>query len=1059
MAVIVTRAGKGSALTFTEADANFTNLNAVANDTLVTAKGDIITGTASGAVDNVAVGTNGKVLTADSTAAGGVSWQTPAATAAAITNTPAGNIAATNVQDAINELDTEKVAKAGDTMTGALGVGGAIVGSSLLTIGGATASDRVAQENIPAAAGGTFTSQIYNRTAGAYGNWTHDALSHNFKIEGTNKLVIANDGVVTFDEPPVIPFTPTGTIAATTVAAAIAEVAAEASATTVATDAIWDAKGDLVVATAANTAVRLAVGTDGYTLMADSAETSGVKWTEPGTTSAPTVTKLTSGSGTYNKPAGATRLHIVMVGGGGGGAGSSTHAGNDGGTGGTGGTSTFGLHSCVGGVGGTKGSVGAGGAGGAATLGAGIVGVAITGGGGGAMGCYPAPASTSAAGGQGGNNPLGGQPIALGWSGNGQPGATNTGAGGSGAAGDATHQSGSGGGAGAYLEGIISNPSSTYSYAVGAAGTAGTAGTSGRVGGAGAAGQIIITEYYGNFDSVLQLSEPASTKQEFTSGSGTYTTPAGVNRIRVRMVGGGGGGAGSGTAGYGNGGNGTASTFGSSLLTASAGSGCAGGNSYAGAPGTATVSAPAVGLALSGVTGTANMYATVGTGGTGGATALFGGGGLAAYNAAGQAGSTNTGSGGGGAGVNVSLGISGGGGGGAGSVDAWIWNPSSTYAYAVGAGGTAGTAGTSGLAGGAGAAGRIVVEEFYGPSHTVADTQPLSGWPGRNRIINGDFRVDQRYGGVATAAVSGGTTYAGDRWQAFEDTDGGFTTTAQLGTTPPAGFNSYMRVTITSADASLAAGQYALMQQKIEGMNISDLDWGLSTAKTITLSFRVRSSLTGTFSGALTNSAGNRSYPFTYTISAANTWETKTVTIAGDTTGTWLTTTGIGIHVRFSFGSGSTYLGTAGAWTTGSLFGATGETPLIGTNGATWDITGVQFEPGSVRTEYERKSYATIHAECQRYFEVYSTNTWAIPGTTATTMYNDCRFKVTKRTTPTMTTPSATNAGYSSTLATITPTTWAAENPLVDSFRIVMGHASGVGGHLAGSVFLANAEL
>jgi hypothetical protein len=246
-------------------------------------------------------------------------------------------------------------------------------------------------------------------------------------------------------------------------------------------------------------------------------------------------------------------------------------------------------------------------------------------------------------------------------------------------------------------------------------------------------------------------------------------------------------------------------------------------------------------------------------------------------------------------------------------------------------------------------------------------TQIGAAVTGVNRIINGDMRVDQRNAGASVTAVSAGI-FGVDRWRFDEDTDGGFT--AQRSTsTPPAGFSHFTRVTITSADASLAAGQYAYAMHRIEGHNISDLDWGLSTAKTVTLSFRVRSSLTGTFGGALRNSAGNRSYPFTYTISAANTWETVTVTIAGDTTGTWLTDTGIGIIL--GLGVGTTFSGTAGAWAATNMYSATGATSVIGTNGATWDITGVQLEAGSVRTEFERESYSVQLAKCQRYYQQY----------------------------------------------------------------------------------------
>jgi hypothetical protein len=133
--------------------------------------------------------------------------------------------------------------------------------------------------------------------------------------------------------------------------------------------------------------------------------------------------------------------------------------------------------------------------------------------------------------------------------------------------------------------------------------------------------------------------------------------------------------------------------------------------------------------------------------------------------------------------------------------------------------------------------------------------------------------------------------------------------------------------------------------------------------------------LTGTFGGALTNSAETRSYPFSYTISAANTWEQKTITVAGDTSGTWLTTNGVGIKVIWGLGVGSTYSGTAGAWAGSAYYSATGATSVIATNGATFYITGVQLEKGSTATSFDYRPYGTELALCQRYYQVRSGTT------------------------------------------------------------------------------------
>jgi hypothetical protein len=234
----------------------------------------------------------------------------------------------------------------------------------------------------------------------------------------------------------------------------------------------------------------------------------------------------------------------------------------------------------------------------------------------------------------------------------------------------------------------------------------------------------------------------------------------------------------------------------------------------------------------------------------------------------------------------------------------------------------------------------------------------------RNRIINGDMRIDQRNAG---AAVTSNNSYPVDRFFVPFDTDGAFS--AQQDSSAPAGFVNSLKFTTTTADATIGATQYAMVRQVIEGLNVADLGWGTASAKTVTLSFWVRSSLTGTFGGSLQNNAEDRSYPFSYTISSADTWEQKTITVAGDTTGTWLTTNGRGIRLAWGLGVGSTYSGTAGAWSaTPSLYSVTGAVSVIGTLDATWYITGVQLEVGSVATPFERRPFGAELALCQRYY-------------------------------------------------------------------------------------------
>ena len=276
----------------------------------------------------------------------------------------------------------------------------------------------------------------------------------------------------------------------------------------------------------------------------------------------------------------------------------------------------------------------------------------------------------------------------------------------------------------------------------------------------------------------------------------------------------------------------------------------------------------------------------------------------------------------------------------------------------------------------------------------------------KNRIINGAMVIDQRNAGAATANTISG--YTVDRWNVIQTTTGKLIAQQNAGSvTPPAGFTNYLGVTSQSA-YSIGAGDFYAVLQSIEGYNVADLGWGTADAKTVTLSFWVRSSgLTypATFGGAL-NNGGTRSYPFTYTISAANTWEQKSITIAGDTSGTWGKTTGHGVQVWLGLGVGSTYSGTAGAWVGANYLGATGATSVVGTNGATFYITGVQLEVGSTATSFDTRSYGTELALAQRYYQTYpgigngNKALWSGYGAVANYVY--WIFKTTMRTSPTI---------------------------------------------------------
>jgi hypothetical protein len=238
----------------------------------------------------------------------------------------------------------------------------------------------------------------------------------------------------------------------------------------------------------------------------------------------------------------------------------------------------------------------------------------------------------------------------------------------------------------------------------------------------------------------------------------------------------------------------------------------------------------------------------------------------------------------------------------------------------------------------------------------------------RNRIINGAMGIDQRNAGASVTPANG--VYTLDRWRFNVSQSSKLT--AQQSTNAPTGFSNSLLVTSSSA-YSVLSSDYFEVQQKIEGFNFADMMWGTANAQTVTLSFWVRSSLTGTFGGSLNNTNYTRSYPFSYTISSANTWEQKTVTISGDTTGTWTSATnGTGCIVNFGLGMGSTYSGTAGSWAGADYESATGATSVVGTNGATFYITGVQLEKGSQATSFDYRPYGTELALCQRYYWKHS---------------------------------------------------------------------------------------
>jgi hypothetical protein len=344
----------------------------------------------------------------------------------------------------------------------------------------------------------------------------------------------------------------------------------------------------------------------------------------------------------------------------------------------------------------------------------------------------------------------------------------------------------------------------------------------------------------------------------------------------------------------------------------------------------------------------------------------------------------------------------------------------------------------------------------------------------KNRIINGAMTIDQRNAGASVTPASGAVTYVLDRWNFFVTQSSKLT--VQQSSIAPVGFTRSTLVTSSSAYSVVSSDRFQTTQP-IEGFNVADLGWGTANAQTVTLSFRVRSSLTGTFGGAIKNGDGTRSYPFTYTISSANTFEDKAVTISGDTTGTWNTNNTSGILITFGLGVGTTFSGTAGAWAGANFDSVTGATSVVGTSGATFYITGVQFEVGSAATSFDYRSIGTELALCQRYYEK-SYELGTVPGTSATSgshwftslgstpnVFSSVLFSVQKRASPTISVwdtdgnSNKASSGNSSAVVT-TNNTQAVPVHYVGNSGITLRQSNGISGAVTvGYQWVASAEL
>jgi hypothetical protein len=280
-----------------------------------------------------------------------------------------------------------------------------------------------------------------------------------------------------------------------------------------------------------------------------------------------------------------------------------------------------------------------------------------------------------------------------------------------------------------------------------------------------------------------------------------------------------------------------------------------------------------------------------------------------------------------------------------------------------------------------------------------------SGFGFKNRIINGDMRIDQRNAGASVMPADG--QYTLDRWKGFRNGGGAYT--VQRSSVVPSGvLSNSAALTVTTPDTSIVSTDYYAFNQDVEGFNAADFAWGTSAAMPVSLSFWLRTSVTGTWVVALLNADGSRAYPATFTVTVADTWQQVTLTIPGITSGVWGTTNGSGVTLRFDLGSGSSINGTANVWNTAGGFVGTrtlGSVNWIGTAGATFFLTGAQLEKGSTATAFDYRDYGRELSMCQRYYE----RTYPIqyPFISATYIngtnesYHHWYFKVEKRATPT----------------------------------------------------------
>jgi hypothetical protein len=330
-----------------------------------------------------------------------------------------------------------------------------------------------------------------------------------------------------------------------------------------------------------------------------------------------------------------------------------------------------------------------------------------------------------------------------------------------------------------------------------------------------------------------------------------------------------------------------------------------------------------------------------------------------------------------------------------------------------------------------------------GIAATISDDRD---WRHKNLIWAGSAHRTPWQRGASIGVGAGTNAYTADGWQVvlsgaaavsvIQTTDG--PTTAQAGRYIPQCFH----IDVTTADTAIGAGDYALIQHKIEGRDIAHMGFGQAGTRNMTLSFWVKSSLTGTHCVSFRNSAGDRSYVAEYTVSVADTWEKKTITFAVDGNGTWLYDTGAGLVVTFTLAAGSTFQTTAGAWAAGAFYGTASQVNLVGNVAYNFKLADIQLEAGSVATDFESMDYEAVFAKAQRY---YNRMYWSVEGNcAAANTRTTCtgHFPVTMRTTPSRT---RITTGSNSNIRGADPATYAVPTNLTETSATWSVEAAGAG--------------